>query len=203
SYVYSQNTGTYTSTDTAPSVDLNNYQTGPFDLSFLNGKPANIIDAKDYRSVTVTGPDSKVVYYIDRRFQSSTEGSIVAEDHLNKSTNALLKRIETNETKGTYVGSFWFVDPVAFDAPTRLSLNGNQIQYRVNTTKVRTKLYHGDGTDIYDTEYQNYDSLGFAEKTIETNQFSNKSRYTKQGYLHDQTNWILGLPTTTQISASD
>src|SRR5690606_2199379 len=99
SYVYSQNTGTYTSTDTAPSVDLNNYQTGPFDLSFLNGKPANIIDAKDYRSVTVTGPDSKVVYYIDRRFQSSTEGSIVAEDHLNKSTNALLKRIETNETK--------------------------------------------------------------------------------------------------------
>jgi RHS repeat-associated protein len=202
-YEYSQNTGTYTTTDTSPSIDLNQFQAGPFAVSFSNGIPDNIVSANDYRAVTVTGPDSKTVHYVDRRFQSPTEGSVVTEDYLNKSTGGLLKRVEKNKTQGAYVGAFWFVDSTSFDAPTRLSLNANQIQYQINLAKVRTKLYLSDGTDIYDTEYQNYDHFGYPEKTVESNQFSTKKRYTKQYYLHDQTNWILGLPTLTQLSSSD
>lgn len=195
-YTYSQNSGTYSTTSY--------HQPGSPQLSFINGAPDNITDSKGYRSAQVVGPDSKVVYYIDRRFQSPTEGSVVAEDHLNKSTNSLLKRIEKTYVKENFVGDFWYVDdPADFDGPTRNSLNGNLLQYRVNTTNIKTKLYHSNGTDIYDLAYTDYDSWGFAGKTIESNQFSSKSRYTKQGYLHDETNWILGFPTTTQVSASD
>lgn len=198
SYVYSQNTGTY-----VDEGNLNDFQSGETEPVFLNDTPANIDDAEDYRTTTVTGPDSKTVYYIDRGFQSPTEGSVVTEDYLNLADDTLLKRVEYEYTKGNLVGKWWFYNHDTTVGPSELSLNKNLIQYRINKTGVKTKLYLSDGTDTYDTEFSSFDDFGFAGKTAESNDFSTSTRYTKNGYLHDDALWILGLPTTTEISADD
>ena len=210
-YDYSENTGTYTVENPiwgGPTIgvidggDLNQFQTGSSVPTFLNDAPGNIVDAEDYRTTTVTGPDSKSVYYIDRRFLSPTEGSIVAEDNLNKTSNSILKRTETTSTKADYVGRHWFYN-LSGEGPPAGSINGNLIQYRINKTQQKASFYYDDGTDTYTTAYDDYDSLGFPGKLSESNNFSSYARYTKNSYIHDQTLWVLGLPTTTQISADD
>lgn len=210
-YDYSENTGTYTVVNqyfggpgvgTVNGPDLNQYQTGPRAPIFLNGTPDNIVDAEDYRITIVTGPDSKIAYYIDRRFLSPTEGSIVAEDNIDKADNSLLKRVENTYTKANYVGRHWLYN-FSHDGPSMLSVNGNLIQYRINAESQKTKFYYNDGTDQYNTSYSEYDNLGFSGKKSESNNFSSYKRYTKNGYIHDEARWILGLPTTTQISADD
>ena len=199
SYQYSQNTGTFSTGHV-----LNQHLAGTTPITAPSyGLPENISNPINFRTTSVTGPDSKIVYYIDRLFQSPTEGAIVAEDHLSTDVNSLLKRIVNAFAKDLYVGKHWFVLSTELGAPTEDSLNGNLLQYRVNKSAIRTQMVYADATDNYEIKYENYDDLGYTEKTIESNQFSTKSRYTKQGYLHDETNWILGLPTTTQVSASD
>jgi RHS repeat-associated protein len=198
-YSYSQNTGTYV----AGNV-LNQFRVGTASIATSNnGLPANISSAESFKTTTVTGPDTKVIYYSDRLFQSPTEGSILAEDHLSPTNDLLLKRVEYSFTKATYIGEHWFVASLAMGAPTADSLNGNLLRYRINKSKDRIKQFYPDGTDTYDTEYLDYDNLGFLTKTIETNSFSTDKRYTKQSYLHDTSSWVLGLPTITSIGSSD
>lgn len=209
-YDYSENTGTYVIENpiwVGPGLvingsNLNQFQTGSRSPVFLSGMPANIIDAEDFRTTTVTGPDSKKIYYIDRRFLSPTEGGIAAEDNLNIANNALLQRTETIFTKANYVGRHWFYK-FSPEGPSINSINSNLIQYRVNKAQQKTSFYYADGTDTYTITYDDYDSLGFFGKLSEDNNFSSFRRYTKNGYIHDQSRWILGLPTTTQISADD
>ncbi|MGV2874025.1 RHS repeat domain-containing protein [Colwellia sp. E150_009] len=65
-----------------------------------------------------------------------------------------------------------------------------------------TSLMNTDGTyTTYTTNFTEYNQYGELTKYNET-QGSN-TRYTKYEFDHDVTNWVLNLPTTTQISTSD
>jgi RHS repeat-associated protein len=69
------------------------------------------------------------------------------------------------------------------------------------TSKV-TSLLNNDGTySTYNTNYTLYNKYGALTKLNETQ--GNKSRYTKYQFDHDIENWVLNLPTTTQLSTSD
>lgn len=168
----------------------------------IQGYPSNITNAQHVNTTMVTGPDSKIIYYIDRLFQSPTEGDIVAEDHRSLSDNTLLKRTEYSFMRGNYIGENWYVGG-GFDGPTADSLNSNKINYRVNKTKRVVKQSNQGGVDSFETEFTDYDTYGFAGKTIEKNSFSTYQRYIKKIYLHDDSKWIIGLPVSTSISSTD
>lgn len=109
-YVYSGNQGTYA----ADSV-LNGFLTGPFDLPApaVGGYPAPITsgNAVNYRSTTISGPDQRLVFYIDREFQSITESGVIARDVLNAAGTALLQRETSTFALGDYVGRHWYRCP--------------------------------------------------------------------------------------------
>lgn len=196
SYNYSGGAGSYQSGHPLNQVVIS----GP-PLN-LQGYPSNITNAQHVNTTMVTGPDSKIIYYVDRLFQSPTEGDIVAEDHKSLSDNSLLKRVEYSFVRGNYIGENWYVGG-GFDGPTADSLNSNKINYRVNKTKSVIKQSNQGGVDNFETEYTDYDIYGFARKTIEKNSFSTYQRYIKKIYLHDDSKWIIGLPISTSISNTD
>ncbi|MDO6428808.1 RHS repeat-associated core domain-containing protein [Thalassotalea sp. 1_MG-2023] len=200
SYAYSENTGTYTVTS------YNDAQTGSTVISepsHSSGLPAVVNNNKQhYRTVMVTKPKGRSIYYIDRKFQSPTEGEIVAEDHMNTTGTLLLKRIEYTKSKSTFVGRHWFIPSTAPSAMLPNSLNENQLQYRVNQTRRKVTMYDGNSTSIYYVDQSDFDELGFNEITHEHNNFNSKDLYTKQEYFHDKTNWVLGLPTKKFTSAT-
>jgi len=57
-------------------------------------------------------------------------------------------------------------------------------------------------TDTYTTTYSGFDIYDYPQTTYEYNNFNGKKRYTKQFYLHDLTNRLIGLPTITQVSSN-
>lgn len=106
-YAYSTNRGTYTQ-----DSGLNGYLIGPFDLPMpFGGYPSPITSgtAVNYRSTAITGPDQRLVFYIDRKFQSISESRVVAQDVLNAAGTQLLQREESVFSLGDYVGEHWYI----------------------------------------------------------------------------------------------
>lgn len=197
-YTYSKNVGTYQANHV-----LNQVVVGTKSIYTPSyGFPSAVGNTQYFKTTTAIGPDSKTIYYIDRLFQSPTEGDVLAEDHLSKLDNSLLKRVEYTFTKGNFVGDNWYVPGGPF-GPTPDSINNNKINYRINKTKNVATQKYSDGDDVFEVEYLDYDNYGFAGKTVEKNNISQNKKYTKNTYLHDGNRWILGLPETVSVSNAD
>lgn len=125
SYQYSGNRGTYTA-----SSGLNGFLVGPFDLSTptVGGypKPITVATAVNYRSTTISGPDRRVVFYIDRNSGSISENRVIAEDVLDASATQLLQRTEYAFSEGHFVGDDGLEGPA----------NDKQLNYRINPEQV-------------------------------------------------------------------
>jgi RHS repeat-associated protein len=207
-YTYSQNTGNYDLTW------LNSLLTGPFTLSTPVGGFPSVVNStsnsQHFRTTTVESDDEKIIYYVDRKFQSNTEGMVVAVDYIDANTNNLLKREEKSYVKGALVGANWFYCPCGGNNSPANSVNLNQTSYQINLSQTTTKSYLASNVntfDTYKTSYDNYGVYGFPEYTYEYNDLngsalSTKKRATKQTYLHDTQNWLIGLPRMTYLSTN-
>ncbi|KAF1715330.1 wall associated protein [Pseudoxanthomonas sangjuensis] len=188
-YQYSGNRGTYTA-----SSGLNDFLTGPFDLPVpaVGGYPSPITagNAVNYRSTTVSGPDKKIVFYIDRQSDTISENRTIAQDVLNAAGNQLLQRTEYTFALGNLVGQHGLDQPV----------NGYQLMYRINQTQITDKYYVSGGTDTYVTTSSNYDAYGYPLSSQESNSFSSNVRTVEKTYLHDTTNGLIGLPLTEKVN---
>lgn len=203
-YHYSENTGTYIA-----GSRFNDYLEGESELTMSTPMPP-VVSASpvDYRSVKQVGPEGTRIYYVDRKFQSPTEGMVIAEDDLQYANSGLLRRVEYTYAKEHFVGADWLgslldtsvVPSLPLTRPARDSINLIQTKYRINKRNTKLTLFHSDGTDIYENKESEYDDLGFSALRIESNNFSFRERYTRYGYHHDQDAWVLGLPTTTELS---
>src|SRR5690606_16789078 len=190
-YQYSSNKGTY-----SDSTALNDFLTGPFDLPTpaQGGYPEPITagTAVDYRSTTVTGPERKVVFYIDRKFHSITENRVVAQDTLNASGTVLLKRtLSEFEQDEEFLGNHWYMCPCDGIYPP---VNFKQLSYRIHQTKSVEKRYLSGGIDTYTTTSSAFDDYGFALQSTESNTGSGNTRSIARSYLHDTGNGLIGLP---------
>lgn len=65
---------------------------------------------------------------------------------------------------------------------------------RAVMTKETHAFHNSGGTDTFTTEYLNHDKYGYHAKTRVSSNTASGYRYSYQTYLHDKTNWILGLP---------
>ncbi|MDG6348791.1 hypothetical protein QAA18_08595 [Luteimonas sp. 8-5] len=198
-YAYSTNTGTYTD-----SSDLNDFLTGPFVLPVpaVGGYPEPVAsgDATEYRSTTVTGPERKLVFYIDRTFQSLTENRVVAQDTLNAAGNTLLQRTQSVFDKDTNpLGMHWYRCPCDGLYPP---VNEVQLSYRIHQIKSIDNRYLVGGVDTYTTESANFDSYGFALTSKGWNSIAGLAgmQQIDRTYLHDTVNGLIGLPLTETAS---
>ncbi|MEP7705253.1 RHS repeat-associated core domain-containing protein [Paraglaciecola sp. 25GB23A] len=175
-YTYSGNLGTWTTT--VPDAPYKLPSSAP-------------VDAVNHKSTTVEAPDgSKTVYYYNRDFSSFKEGSLIVVDKYDKNGTTLLSRTESNFVASPAIGS----DEVLFEnsAPNK--------QRIMQSSSVLSKV---DGsTNTFTTTYNTFDIFGYPQVTSESNNFNGKKRYTKNYYTHDTTNWLIGLPSYTQVSSN-
>jgi RHS repeat-associated protein len=207
-YQHSTNIGTYDDSVDIHNINFNNYLTGPFKISQpVNGYPSPITanTAQNFKTVTVIGPINKEVYYIDRLFQSPTEGAIVAQETYDLTEN-ILQRVEFESVQDEYVGSHWYEDSGGEEGAARDSLNAALLQYRINQSKSTTTVFDSlqAVSDTYVTEYTAYNNTGALTKKLDYHGASvaaaiNK-RYSQYEYINDITNNVINLPTTVKMS---
>jgi len=174
-YQYSGNAGTWTTTT-------------PTATHLLSGSRPPSIDALNHKSTTVTAPDgSKSVYFYNRDYTSHKESSLMAIDEYDVNGTTLLSRAEY-----TLVAS----GSLGFTGTMHENNRPNIIRANTSSTKVSRS------TDVYTTGYSVFDIYGYSEVAAESNTFNGKTRFTKQTYLHDTTNWLIGLPRQTYVSAT-
>lgn len=175
-YEYSNNRGTWSS-DTPTSNQL------------LSGARPPSIDRENHNSTTVVAPDgSETVYFYNRDFSSFKEGSLMAIDVYDIDGSTLLSR--TEYSYGTEGASFGFTGTM-FE-------NNRPSVARVNKTQVKVT----QNSDTFFSNYSSFDNYGNSGHIEELNNFNGKKRYTKQTYLNDTTNWLIGLPRQTFISST-
>ncbi len=182
-YAYSTNRGTFTATSCRDNICINNFLPStspnlPQPAASLGGFPAPVASggAENYRSVTITGPDKKLVFYIDRQAWKTappapniSEGMVVAQDVLNADGDRLLQRTEYTHAMGNIVGQYWYVDG---DEPPN---NMYQSNYRTNQIlSVEKRPYYNSAgsitsTDTFTTQTSLFDDYGFAQFRQESN----------------------------------
>lgn len=202
-YDYSQNVGTYVP-DRVFTDKVRNIA-GETSISVAHGLPSNIPDAEDFRYVSVTSDERIQYYYIDRKFQSPTEGQVVAEDIVSVGSDQLQMRKEFSFEQAEFVGNHWFhhLRCGTRSCLSENSLNANSLQYRINRTKDKLYFYNSGVPDVYETSFLDHDIYGNLNEFVEENSFSDKTRYTKYGILNDKDRWILGLRTTVELGEDD
>ncbi|MEP1444752.1 MAG: RHS repeat-associated core domain-containing protein [Paraglaciecola sp.] len=175
-YTYSGNIGTWTTTTPSTTHQL------------PSSAPVN---RENHKSTTVEAPDgSKTIYYYNRDFSSFKEGSLIVVDVYDTNGSTLLSRTESDFVASPAIGS----DEVLFEnsAPSK--------QRIMQSSSVVSKV---DGsTNTFTTTYNTFDIFGYPQITSESNNFNGNTRYTKNYYVHDTTNWLIGLPSYTQVSSN-
>ena len=203
--------GTYDGSVDNDNINLNDYLTGPFKIDQpSSGYPYSITTdtAQNFKTVTVTGPMNKMVYYIDRLFQSPTEGAIVAKDTYALDGN-ILQRVEFESIQGPYVGKHWFEDSGGEEGAARDSLNSALLQYRINRSKSITTTFDALQvvSDTYGTQYTAYNATGALTHQVEYNGASvataTNKRFSQYEYMDDPINDVINLPTTVKISEAE
>jgi len=149
--------------------------------------PSNI-DPLDHKATLVYAPDrSKTVHYFNRDWTSAIEGSEVATRYYEG--RKILKEVQNTYSKGEAPGSI-----------------EQQYENRYST-QFRSQLDQRDIKqlgDTYTTKFLDYNLYGTYRKTQLSNSiWSTKVKYSKQSYRHDESHWLLNLPTKKQIDASD
>ncbi len=203
-YTYSQNEGRYLSSDPKGAL-ANSSLSGNPSVSFIHSRPATVASATVVKTTTEDGPNGKVVYYVNRDALSRAEGKVVAEDYFdNTATPRLLKRVEYDFSGGSNWGSYCSVLS-SYDGENECFKKNNlqTLDYRVNGTEFKTILYDAGGAATsYTSEHSDFDFYGFHQLVKEHNSYSSKQRFTRDTVSHDLTNWVLGQPTTTEVSGT-
>ncbi len=214
-YAYSQNGGNYYE----GTGDGNKYGYGqlqnkrlteswslPVALTFPYSKPDSVKDASSVKTTTVTGPNAKEIYYVDRTFDSPTQNMVLAVDTANVSTGKLLKREESYYQKGELFADYCalsFMPALNSANAYKCSIYNNlkNSNYRINLRQKKTILYDAAAVATsYTTTLGGYDFYGFPTLVSEANSYSAQERYTQLNYLHDVNGWVLGLPKSTLVS---
>jgi RHS repeat-associated protein len=152
-------------------------------------------DYKNHSSSTVKvtinrGLDSEIqVYKNDKSFQ---HGRMI--NRTLKRMNASGAVLDSQLTEYTYaeiaeIGTFTF-ENYPKDIPDSLTAK----------VKVTQQIITQDGNS-YTTDYLDHNIYGRPTEIKET--FAGKFKYTKLGYHNDKSSWIIGLPTTVQVSDTD
>lgn len=200
-YNYSQNNGKYRESDSEGAYS-NSLMTGSFAAPAFDSIPGSVVNMESVKTTTVTSPTAKVIYYVDRDADSSTQDKVLAEDYIDPTTAKLLKRMEYYYEKAGQLGNFCQLLGQTFAIEKcNIYSNLNDVNFRLNNTRIKTIIYGSDGnSSSYITENSDFDSYGYSQQIKETNSFSSKERYTKINYLHDVDNWALSLPKSTSVS---
>jgi RHS repeat-associated protein len=140
----------------------------------------------DSKTITITDPENTVTEITYQRSFDWQEGQIVKETISDGS--GLLKTTTNTWLGGQSVGQFL----------GNTFINTTKDDHRVNLTSQTVKL----NTDTYTTAYNTFDIYGNPQLTSESNNFNGKTRYTKQFYYNDTTNWLIGMPSYTQVSSN-
>ncbi|MCE3262710.1 MAG: Rhs family protein, partial [Pseudoduganella sp.] len=180
-FTYSGNHGTYKESSIPRS-----WLTGPFDLAApVGGYPAPVAagGAEHFRSVTVSGPDKRSVFYIDRRFQSISEERVVAQDTLNAAGTQLLERSDSSFALGAEVGMHWYMCPCEGVYPP---INEGQSTHHVNQTQDRKIRYVGNSADAtFTTALSDFDTRGRSRTAIRSGTVGAPSRTERTVYDQD------------------
>ncbi|WP_448569375.1 hypothetical protein, partial [Thalassotalea ganghwensis] len=201
-YSYSDNQGNFKETANLDGKIINDYLTGPFKLAAPSGGfPDNINseNAADFRSVTIQGPENKEIYFIDRKFASASEGSVVAkqiydlnDDLMSTEVYEFLAPSETN-----YVGKHWGATGPSSEDGAWSSLNANMLSHRINQVASTTYYYEADNaTTTYVVEDKSYNDLGALTSMVEYSA-ATKKRFHYYQYRNDDVNGVINLPTKT------
>ncbi|MCP4990222.1 MAG: RHS repeat protein, partial [Colwellia sp.] len=145
----------------------------------------------DLRVLTLIEPDGNYKkHYISKRWDH-TDGKVVATQWFDKN-DTLLKTQSNTFKQGDKKGSSGMVDPIPATNMTPIT-----------SQTLAEKTIITENTNTYTTEYTKYNTYGAPGKLIESNSFTNETKYTYKKYHHDTPNWLLNLPTKTFISSSD
>ena len=192
-YTYSGNMGTYTETSIPRS-----WLTGPFDLPVPVGGYPSIFMSRtspvNYRSVTVSGPDKRSIFYIDRKAQSISEERVVAQDTLNADGTQLLERSESTFGLGAEVGAHWYEG----DHPP---INENQLMNHINQTQERSIRFLNNIADAtFTAEYPNFDERGRPTTVTRSSSVSAPPRTERTIYEQDNTTFgVMGQVKTISV----
>ncbi|MDU0353646.1 RHS repeat-associated core domain-containing protein [Paraglaciecola aquimarina] len=185
-YSYSSNHGAWDSGNQA-STDLSY---SAIDKNNIYRSIPSTANTKHNKTTTVIAPDnSKTVYFYNRDYTSFKEGSLVAIDKYDTDSR-LMVRTEMTLTKGQRIGLTGMKND-----------NHQPLHYRINETQSKRYVYDS-GVQTYTTIYSGFDIYGYSAIAAESNNFNGKTRYTKQTYLNDTINWLIGLPQKTYVSAT-
>lgn len=151
------------------------------------GGPIN--DAVTRQTTTITGPTdiTDIVYHRRFDWKEGKELWRVVKD-LN---GVELSRTTNSWQKGDHQG------PLLFRGGW--IRNDAKEEFEQRLVSVTTQL---EGSDYFQ-QFSDFNDFGTATKTHEFNDYSNRQRYTFQGYQHDTSHWLINQPTTTAISGSD
>ena len=189
-YNYSSNPG-YFDPNSTPSETITNFTYGvPVPPSI------NTYDKRLKHKYTIENkPDgSKTVYFFNRDGSSFLEGTLVAQDDYDTDGITRLKRTEISHSQGSYVGNPQTMDNLDNIAPQA---------YRINTIQAKSSYSYSNGTDIFYTDNLEFDTYGFVTKSKSSNNFNGKIKYVKNTFSHYPTDWVIGLPTKYEVSATD
>ncbi|NQZ86912.1 MAG: RHS repeat protein [Colwellia sp.] len=143
----------------------------------------------DEQTNTVTTPNAEHTYVFSRR-KNWQEGALLRKD--TRSLNGTLLSSSTTEWQATVdygEGEDW--DPAHAGNP------GLDTYKRAEKTSVII-----ENNNTYTTRYTDFNQYGALLGSNSFNSFSSNTRYTKQTYQHDTSNWLLNLPRQKSISAN-
>ncbi|QDO85861.1 RHS repeat protein [Shewanella psychropiezotolerans] len=166
------------------------YDGDPIATAMTGSVPTQYVDAINYRRVTVTRPDlSKTVSYVNRDYASITQGKTVYSEEY--AANGV-------KLSSTYNDFEQFPQQTG----TNFTSHGNPNErYKLNTKKVTYRNLLPDGTDTFYTDYSGYDQFGHPSQVKASSDVSAIKHYTKRHYYNDYTNWLIGLPTSRELSS--
>lgn len=145
----------------------------------------------DLKTTIVNAPDgTKSVHVFNRRW-NFLDGKEVLTDYYDSDRVSKLKRVERSYVdSGIIVGRtmIWYENGVPHENVINLS------------KEVIRNYVNGSVADTYTTEYSDYNSYGIPQLKKESNSFSPAQRWTRTSYLHDTTQWLLNLPSKTELS---
>ncbi|KFZ27786.1 hypothetical protein IDAT_12800 [Pseudidiomarina atlantica] len=201
-YSYSQNAGSPKQTQQAtPSPEA------------LDGLPTSVtqgLTLMDLRSTSVNAPDgSRTVHVFDRRF-NAFEGQEILTLQYDVDGSTLLQSKHFSFVTQPKPGSARLVSckpdeyPV-FELETNECHhkfeNHDQHEYYIYRDEVITRVYSGVIPTSFTTQYSNYNLYGQPQIIREESDFGTK--FTRLGYQHDIDEWVLNLPTTTEVSTTN
>ncbi|WP_417657110.1 RHS repeat domain-containing protein [Pseudidiomarina aestuarii] len=200
-YSYSQNAGSpkHTTLSTPQPAALSGLPFTPTGYALM-----------DLRSTTVVNPDGSKTLHAFNRSHTPLEGKEVATYWFDTNTSTLLRSQVTSFTQVLKAGDVRLesckpnVYPLQQQAPCynhEHFANNDLHNYHAYPNVQTTKSHDGGVATTFTTTYSNYNAYGKPLLTHE--QSSNGSRYIRQTYQHDTTQWIINLPTKTEVSSNN